>query len=134
MHLPATGNIECTASDKLSIVRGQKDDSPSDIHWLGNSSQGRWIDKKFLQEVFGGHPSDFGGLGHALPNEIRVHRPGADGIDRDVVFTEFKGDRLGKPDHAELCRTIGAGQGFTGFAGHGRNIHDPAVLLLDHGI
>ncbi len=133
MHLPATGDIERAASDKLGFVRGQKDDSPSDIHWLGDSSQGRWIDKKFLQEVFGGHPFDFGGLGHTLPNEIRVHRPGADGIDRDVVFTEFEGDRLGKTDHAELCRTIGARQGFTGFAGHVGNVHNPAVPTLDHG-
>jgi hypothetical protein len=100
MHLPSTGNIERTASDKLGIVRGQKDDSPSDIHWLGDSSQGRWIDKKFLQEVFGSHPFDFGGLGHTLSNELRVYRPGTDGINRDVVFTEFESDRLGKTDHA----------------------------------
>ena len=72
MHLPATGNIERTASDKLGIVRGQKDDSPSDIHWLGDSSQGRWIDKKFLQKVFRGHPLDFGGLGNTLSDEIGI--------------------------------------------------------------
>ena len=87
MHLPATGNIECAASDKLGIVRSKEVDSPSDIHWLGDSSQGRWIDKKFLQEVFGGHSFDFGGLGHTLSNEVGIDGSGADGIDRDVVFT-----------------------------------------------